>query len=238
MATSGGHWLPTIPVHQSRLNVNRGRRGLFASKKSDPHTSWRHSRWQARSKCVQPASRRLYHFPRGVGCCRKTSLAGHEDPNEVKVHLRLAESLPQRLCRAVLDFRIQSRNLKLFDYGGSVGNLYYSYSPYLRDIESVEWTVFEIPNVVESGREIAAERKADRIAIRGRRRFVPLRANLAGFGGVSLLGAGYPCVREALRRGPATHHHQSQSGARSASFLHYRTRHAIMRLSLQSLEFR
>jgi putative methyltransferase (TIGR04325 family) len=100
-------------------------------------------------------------FADGWAAARKTSLAGHEDPNEVKVHLRLAESLrPSDYAALYWISRIQPRNLKLFDFGGSVGNLYYSYSPYLRELESVEWTVFEIPNVVETGREIAAERKA------------------------------------------------------------------------------
>ncbi len=100
-------------------------------------------------------------FAEGWAAARKTNLAGHEDPNEVKVHLRLAESLrPSDYAALYWISRIQPRNLKLFDFGGSVGNLYYSYSPYLRELESVEWTVFEIPNVVETGREIATERKA------------------------------------------------------------------------------
>jgi putative methyltransferase (TIGR04325 family) len=100
-------------------------------------------------------------FAEGWAAARKTSLAGHEDPNEVKIHLRLAESLrPSDYAALYWISRIQPRSLKLFDYGGSVGNLYYSYSPYLRGMESVEWTVFEIPNVVETGRDIAADRKA------------------------------------------------------------------------------
>jgi putative methyltransferase (TIGR04325 family) len=100
-------------------------------------------------------------FAEGWVAARKTSLAGHEDPNEVKIHLRLAESLrPSDYAALYWISRIQPRSLKLFDYGGSVGNLYYSYSPYLRGMESVEWTVFEIPNVVETGRDIATDRKA------------------------------------------------------------------------------
>lgn len=103
-------------------------------------------------------------FAEGWAAARKTSLAGHEDPNEVKIHLRLAEELrPSDYAALYWISRIQPRSLKLFDYGGSVGNLYYSYSPYLREMASVDWTVFEIPNVVEGGREIAAERKAVRL---------------------------------------------------------------------------
>lgn len=100
-------------------------------------------------------------FAEGWSAARNTSLAGHEDPNEVKIHLRLAESLrPSDYAALFWISQIEPRNLKLFDYGGSVGNLYYSYTPYLRDLQSMDWTVFEIPNVVETGREIATERKA------------------------------------------------------------------------------
>lgn len=99
-------------------------------------------------------------FADGWAAARKTKLAGHEDPSEIKLHLRLAESLrPSDYAALFWISHIHPRNPKVFDFGGNVGNLYYSYSPRLRELGSLEWTVFDIPSVVETGRKIAAERK-------------------------------------------------------------------------------
>lgn len=101
-------------------------------------------------------------FAAGWVAARKSNLVGHEDPAEVEVHLRHAESLrPSDYAALYWISNIHTRNPKLFDFGGNVGNLYYSYSPRLRGLGSTDWTVFDIPSVVENGRTIAAERKAD-----------------------------------------------------------------------------
>jgi putative methyltransferase (TIGR04325 family) len=100
-------------------------------------------------------------FADGWDAARKTNPAGHEDPSEITVHLRLAESLrPSDYAALYWISRFHPRNATVFDFGGSVGNLYYSYSPHLRELGNVDWTVFDIPNVTESGRKIAAERNA------------------------------------------------------------------------------
>jgi putative methyltransferase (TIGR04325 family) len=99
-------------------------------------------------------------FADGWVAARKTNPTGHEDPGEIDVHLRHAESLrPSDYAALYWISRIQPRSAKIFDFGGNVGNLYYSYSPCLLGLESTEWTVFDIPTVVEKGRGIAAERK-------------------------------------------------------------------------------
>lgn len=45
----------------------------------------------------------------------------------------------------------------IFDFGGSVGNLFYCYSRYLKLPSDLRWTVFDVAENVELGSQIAAE---------------------------------------------------------------------------------
>jgi putative methyltransferase (TIGR04325 family) len=79
--------------------------------------------------------------------------------------LKYISAIPNRFGRAttrvVLDFAYSpATNPRIFDYGGNVGNVYYSYSPRLLNLGDIVWTVFDIPFMLENGRRIAAERKA------------------------------------------------------------------------------
>jgi putative methyltransferase (TIGR04325 family) len=92
----------------------------------------------------------------------KKSRAGHNHSDAVTLHLELAKNL-RSSDYAVLYWlgRLATTRLKLFDFGGNAGNLYYSYSHYLRfQYQQIEWTVFDLPEVIERGRKIAAERNA------------------------------------------------------------------------------
>ena len=100
-------------------------------------------------------------FEDGWTTAQKTIPVGHEDPGEIEVHLRHAQSLrPSDYAALYWISKIHPRNPKMFDFGGNIGNLYYSYSPQLLELGNVEWTVFDIPSVVECGRKIAEERSA------------------------------------------------------------------------------
>lgn len=92
---------------------------------------------------------------------RALSPMGHEDPCEIEVHLELSKSL-RASDYAVLFWilEISGGDVAIFDYGGNVGNLYYSFSPYLQGCPRVEWKVYDLPPVVEQGRKMAAARKA------------------------------------------------------------------------------
>ena len=91
---------------------------------------------------------------------RKTVPVGHEDPHEIEFHLRNFDALrPSDYAAVYWISMIHPRNPKVFDWGGNAGNLYYSYSPRLLGSGSIEWTVFDIPSVLENGRKIAADRK-------------------------------------------------------------------------------
>jgi putative methyltransferase (TIGR04325 family) len=100
-------------------------------------------------------------FEEGWSAARKIMAAGHEHPSEIRVHLELSRDL-RASDYAVLYWlsRMDSRDLRIFDFGGNVGNLFYSYSPYLRDSFNIYWTVFDLPSIIEEGKRIAAERNA------------------------------------------------------------------------------
>jgi len=51
----------------------------------------------------------------------------------------------------------------LFDLGGNVGNLFYSYSKYLRFPQDFVWTVYDIERTLELGRQLARERGEQRL---------------------------------------------------------------------------
>jgi putative methyltransferase (TIGR04325 family) len=56
---------------------------------------------------------------------------------------------------------------KIFDLGGSVGNLYYCYREYLSLGEDVTWTVYDLPENIRLGRELAHERKVCNLQFTG-----------------------------------------------------------------------
>lgn len=103
-------------------------------------------------------------FAEGWSAARATGLAGHEDSSEIDVHLKLSKSLRPSDYAALFWLAVAGGGkLRVFDFGGNVGNLYYSYRPYLEDLGPVEWTVFDLPSIVDRGRRIAEERRAGRL---------------------------------------------------------------------------
>jgi putative methyltransferase (TIGR04325 family) len=100
-------------------------------------------------------------FADGWAAARTENPVGHEDPCEIDVHLRHSEALrPSDYAALYWISHIHPQGPKVFDFGGNVGNLYYSYSPRLRRLGNIAWTVFDIPSVNDKGRAIAAENSA------------------------------------------------------------------------------
>jgi putative methyltransferase (TIGR04325 family) len=99
-------------------------------------------------------------FQEAWKAARKARGAGHEHPDDVTIHLNLARSLrPSDYAVLYWISRIGAGDLKLFDFGGNAGNLYYSYSPFLREqFQNIEWTVFDLPPILDQGRKLCAER--------------------------------------------------------------------------------
>jgi putative methyltransferase (TIGR04325 family) len=131
---------PCRAVLTGIAKVDAGRRGLNAI--STPHG------WYAT-------------FEEAWAAARRAIPVGHEDPCEIEVHLRHSEALrPSDYAALYWISSIHPRDPKIFDFGGNVGNVYYSYAPRLAGLGGIEWEVFDIPSVLEEGRKIASERKA------------------------------------------------------------------------------
>jgi putative methyltransferase (TIGR04325 family) len=101
-------------------------------------------------------------FEEGWSVARKARPAGgHEHPSEIAVHLRFSKALrPSDYAVLYWLSKISAGALRIFDFGGNVGNLYYSYSTYLESTRSLQWTVFDLPSVIKEGERIATERGA------------------------------------------------------------------------------
>ena len=106
--------------------------------------------------------------PRGVfasfdeawAAARHSTYAGHDHPDYIKTHLELSASLrPSDYAALFWLLQASPGELRVFDFGGNIGNLYYSYLGYLRRASRVvDWTVYDLPNTIEEGRRIASER--------------------------------------------------------------------------------
>lgn len=100
-------------------------------------------------------------FDEGWSVARKARPAGHEHPSEIDVHLQFSKALrPSDYAVLYWLSKLAATEIRIFDFGGNVGNLYYSYSTYLEGTRSLDWTVFDLPSVVKAGERIATERGA------------------------------------------------------------------------------
>lgn len=94
-------------------------------------------------------------------------LAGHDHPDAINMHLRLAEKLRPSDYAAMFWLSLLDHQAHIFDFGGNIGNLFYLYRKYLPADNGMRWTVFDIPAILERGRAIALERQAKGIAFTG-----------------------------------------------------------------------
>ena len=99
-------------------------------------------------------------FEEAWQAARRVTYAGHDHPDYLEFQAGLAGMLrPSDYAVLYWLLRTKTNPLRVLDYAGSVGNVYYSYAEHLRQCTSrVEWVVFDLPKVVEEGRRIAAER--------------------------------------------------------------------------------
>jgi putative methyltransferase (TIGR04325 family) len=103
-------------------------------------------------------------FSEAITAAQPYAKGGHENPLGVTVHLSLA-AVPRPSDYAAL-FHMQNLitgRFKVFDLGGNVGNLFYCYNKYLNFPLDLVWQVYELPDVIEKGQRIAAERGETRL---------------------------------------------------------------------------
>lgn len=86
---------------------------------------------------------------------------GHLSPDSINVHLKLSDRPRPSDYAAFFYLAPYAPHLKrLFDVGGSIGNLYYYYTEYLPFHPDAEWLTMDLPAVVEVGRRVAEQRNA------------------------------------------------------------------------------
>jgi putative methyltransferase (TIGR04325 family) len=103
-------------------------------------------------------------LPEAVAAARPYAEGGHEDPEHPKHHMSLAEVPRPSDYAALFHMRgLVYDRAKIFDLGGSIGNLFYLYDRYLNLPSDCIWLVFELPAWVELGRNVATNRGENRL---------------------------------------------------------------------------
>jgi putative methyltransferase (TIGR04325 family) len=99
-------------------------------------------------------------FPEAWAAAGRGRHAGHDHIDSVKTHFALSERLRSSDYAALYWIsQINRQEICVFDFGGNIGNLFYSYRPYLsRRFARVVWKVMDLPMVCEEGRKLARER--------------------------------------------------------------------------------
>lgn len=100
-------------------------------------------------------------FEQAWSAARRKADDAHDNRQLVTTNLGLSSSTRPSDYPALfwLD-RIGRDGLKIFDYGGGAGQLFYQYSGLLRQGSIGEWIVMDLPQVVAIGKEFAAQRDA------------------------------------------------------------------------------
>jgi putative methyltransferase (TIGR04325 family) len=91
---------------------------------------------------------------------KNTTYAGHDHPDYLRIQVELSGMLrPSDYAVLYWLSRTRMNPLRVLDYGGSVGNIYYSYAEHLRQLTGrFEWVVFDLPPIVDAGRRFAEQR--------------------------------------------------------------------------------
>lgn len=89
---------------------------------------------------------------------------GHCDADYYKIHLTFVEKARPSDYAALFHIRLLLPGIRsIFDFGGSVGNLFYCYSKYLDLPSDLSWTVFDLPRTIQIGEQMARERNEGRL---------------------------------------------------------------------------
>lgn len=103
-------------------------------------------------------------FAAAQACASKYISSGHEHPDEIRFHTSISDTVresdyPVLFYLAPLVPTLHS----VFDLGGNVGNLFYSYQSKLTFPASLIWTVYDLPMKKPLGEKLASERAEPRI---------------------------------------------------------------------------
>jgi putative methyltransferase (TIGR04325 family) len=99
-----------------------------------------------------------------AAAARPYAEGGFEHPDYAKMHMLLAKVPRPSDYAALYHMRgLIYDHAKIFDFGGSIGNLFYLYDRYLDLPPDCTWLVFDLPVWVETGQNMAANRGENRL---------------------------------------------------------------------------
>lgn len=89
----------------------------------------------------------------------RTRYAGHDHSDAVELHARLADALMASDYPVLFWLEKIQADIRVFDYGGNMGNVYYRCAPYIDTSKRrVQWMVYDLPEVVAMARKLVVPR--------------------------------------------------------------------------------
>jgi putative methyltransferase (TIGR04325 family) len=109
--------------------------------------------------------RRLFpDFEAAQACARHYAPLGHEHPHAVRSDLELADLTRESDYPVLFHLAPIAHELRrVFDLGGSVGNLFYCYARHLPFADEMNWVVYDLPIKRTEGARLALERAERRL---------------------------------------------------------------------------
>jgi putative methyltransferase (TIGR04325 family) len=103
-------------------------------------------------------------FAAAQACASKYIQAGHEHPDDVRFHTSMSDTVRESDYAVLFHLDPLASGLRrVFDFGGNVGNLFYSCQRKIDFPPGLLWTVYDLPVKNLLGEKLAAERGETRI---------------------------------------------------------------------------
>jgi putative methyltransferase (TIGR04325 family) len=103
-------------------------------------------------------------FAAAQACASKYIQAGHEHPDDVRFHTSMSETVRESDYAILFHLAPLASGLRrVFDFGGNVGNLFYSYQRKIEFPPVLLWTVYDLPVKKLLGEKLAAQHAETRI---------------------------------------------------------------------------
>ena len=97
--------------------------------------------------------------------CAATHLPfDHSHPDNATLHLRLAKRLRPSDYPVLFHLQKIRRIEGVFDLGGNVGNLFYSYRSHIPQLENAFWRVYDVPAIASMGESLARDLHESRLS--------------------------------------------------------------------------
>jgi putative methyltransferase (TIGR04325 family) len=103
-------------------------------------------------------------FAAAQACSATYIQAGHEHPDEIQFHTAMSDIIRESDYPVLFHLAAIASGLqRIFDLGGNVGNLFYSYQHKLNFPPGLLWTVYDLPVKKSFGEKLAAQRNETRL---------------------------------------------------------------------------